>query len=76
MLATSIVSRADEKDAVGRYQLIYATTETFSPDSKTEEKALWKNDTVTGQVWRFNSVLIGKNAAAREEFVPVKTDEP
>ena len=75
ILATSTVSRADEKEAVGRYQLVYATTETFSVDAKTEEKTLWKVDTVTGQVWRFNSVAIGKNAPI-EEFVPIRTNKP
>jgi|HubBroStandDraft_6_1064221.scaffolds.fasta_scaffold169173_3 hypothetical protein len=77
ILASSIVSRADEKDAVGRYQLIYATTETSSIDSKTEEKTLWKIDTVTGRVWKFSSLSIGiKNPVLQESFVPVTTDKP
>jgi hypothetical protein len=77
IFAASTVSRADEKDAVGRYQLVYATTETYNPDSKTEEKALWKIDTVTGQVWRFDSVTSpGKHPVHQEEFVPIKTDKP
>jgi hypothetical protein len=76
---TQITANADEKDAVGRYQLIYATTETFNFDSKTEteEKGVWKIDTVTGQVWQFHSVITpGKQGTLHDEFVPITTDKP
>jgi hypothetical protein len=73
----SVAARADEKDQVGRYQLIYATTETLSINSKSETKTLWKIDTVTGQVWKFSSLVQGiKNTVLQEEFVPITTDKP
>jgi hypothetical protein len=76
-ILTQIASSADEKDAVGRYQLIYATTETLSINSRSEEKTLWKIDTVTGRVWKFNSLIMGtKNTVLQESFVPVTTDKP
>jgi hypothetical protein len=78
IVMTQIAANADEKDAVGRYQLIFATTETFSLDGKNEEeKTVWKIDTVTGQVWQFHSVITpGKQGALHEEFVPITTDKP
>src|SRR5260370_42072638 len=53
LVLTSVFVRADDKGPVGRYQLLYAVTETTTPASSFETKRVWKIDTVTGQVWEY-----------------------
>ena len=79
--AISIAARADEKDQVGRYQLFYGTLASLTAEdatlkgvSESEEKTIFKIDTVTGQVWKLNSVGLGSHVS--EEFVPIQTDKP
>jgi hypothetical protein len=77
----SVAARADEKDQVGRYQLFYGTfvslrsaDATIKEISKSEEKSIFKIDTMTGQVWKLNSVGLGSHLS--EEFIPIQTDKP
>ncbi len=75
LVLTSIFVRADDKGPVGRYQLLYAVTETTTPTSSFETKRVWKIDTVTGQVWEYVESLDPKKGN-KEFFLPVPTSEP
>jgi hypothetical protein len=66
--------QADDTGHVGRYQLLYAVTETTNPVSTTQTKTVWKIDTVTGQVWQFISVDAG--GKIMEHFTPIETSQP
>jgi hypothetical protein len=66
---------ADDKSQIGRYQLLYAITQTVNPTGAYDEKRVWKIDTVTGQVWQYTSTSNGKGQA-RENFYPVETIKP
>jgi hypothetical protein len=69
-ISSPYIIRADEKGQVGRYQLVYAVTET----STIQFRSVWKIDTVTGQVWQFVSSHLG--GEVKERFVRVETSEP
>ena len=63
---------SDDKPEIGRYQLLYAVI--HDPENgRSEEKTVWKIDTVTGQVWRFAETPQGGGAPF---FEPIKTDQP
>jgi hypothetical protein len=64
------------KSEIGRYQLIYGITRygSLTTGTYSEEKNVWKIDTVTGQVWRF--VSVERKGEFKESFVPVETHEP
>jgi hypothetical protein len=70
------VTRAD--DTVGRYQLVYAVTQNaisgVVTQDRTQDRRVWKIDTVTGQVWMFVSTTSG--GKTKEAFVPVETSQP
>jgi hypothetical protein len=80
VMFVSVAARADDQDKVGRYQLIYAAVDSFQVDinskntSKIEHKTVFKIDTVTGQVWKYSDISIGK--ASDEGFVPITTGKP
>jgi hypothetical protein len=66
---------SDDKPEIGRYQLLYAVTETSGgPGGTYQSKTVWKIDTVTGQVWQFVSTTI--KGQVKESFLPVETREP
>jgi hypothetical protein len=71
--SSPFIARADDAGHVGRYQLLYAVTET-SGGVTTQTKTVWKIDTVTGQVWQFVSTTAGDKL--RESFIPVETSHP
>ncbi len=66
--------QADDTGHVGRYQLLYAVTETSGSGPAIQTKTVWKIDTVTGQVWQFVSSTVGDKL--RERFIPVETSQP
>jgi hypothetical protein len=76
VLIQGIAYASDDKPEIGRYQLVYAVTTLMDTTGTTEEKGLWKIDTVTGQIWRYNEISTGKYNLSREEFVPVETKAP
>jgi hypothetical protein len=65
---------ADNKPQTARYQLIYAVTR--GGKTGNDLKGLWKIDTVTGQVWRFNAATedVEKDESVGG-FIPVRTGE-
>jgi hypothetical protein len=65
----ALVVRADDKGPVGRYQLLYAVTETTTPTGKIETKAVWKIHTITGQVWQSVEIV----AAGFLQLLPLDT---
>jgi hypothetical protein len=80
VMFVSVAARADDQDKVGRYQLIYAAVDSFQSDtnlknaSKIEQRTVFKIDTVTGQVWRYTDISVGK--ASEETFIPITTAKP
>jgi hypothetical protein len=81
IVLTQIAASADEKDAVGRYQLIYAAVDSFMVNTSTksttkiEQRTVFKIDTVTGQVWKYADISLGK-APEEEAFVAITTAKP
>jgi hypothetical protein len=71
-ILSALGSRADKKNQVGRYELLYAVSEAGTTKGTTENKGIWKIDTVTGQVWRFVSVEI--DGKPLEHFVPIMSE--
>ena len=60
------------KPEIGRYQLLYAVTQTSGGAGGVfDNKTVWKIDTATGQVWQFVSTI--HNGESIEVFVPVET---
>jgi hypothetical protein len=66
-------AQADDTNHVGRYQLLYAVTETTGVTT-SHTKTVWKIDTATGQVWQFVSSMI--NNKLEERFIPIETSKP
>jgi hypothetical protein len=66
-----IVTRADDKGPIGRYQLLYGVTDQKTSTGSYEKKRVWKTDTVTGQVWE-----CAVTSEGGEVFYPVTTKEP
>jgi hypothetical protein len=75
LCSTRADDKSDDKGPVGRYQLIYAVTETVSPTGKTENRRVMKIDTVTGRVWAYMDLTDSKGKNT-EGFFPVNTLEP
>jgi hypothetical protein len=72
--SSPFIARADDAGHMGRYQLLYAVTETSGSGPAIQTKTVWKIDTVTGQVWQFVSSTVGDKL--RERFIPVETSQP
>lgn len=66
---------SDDKPEVGRYQLLYAVTQTATPTGTYDEKRVWKIDNVTGQVWQYVS-SDNRKGEARQFFIPIETVQP
>lgn len=73
-LFAAAAAQADDTGHVGRYQLLYAVTETSGSGTAIQTKTVWKIDTVTGQVWQFVSSTAGDRL--KERFIPVETSQP